>query len=135
MADFDALIKQAELDERTIAKPAMLEVRGTRRPVAVFIGESKAPFLGHVVEGPDGVRLVHDYRVMNKSVTHVARLVPDGSGAFSIRSEFINVRQDPTFNVAFFGDLEKTEEGYAGAVTVSRPGYESTQSWSVEYED
>lgn len=134
MVDFDALIKQSENDQQAITKPAIPEVRGTRRPILVYVGESKHPFTGHIVESPHLTKIIHEFKVQSYTVTHVARLVPSGE-SLTIRTEFSHVKQNPSLNVSFFGTLTKTKSGYSGAVTVSSPSLESTQTWDVEYDD
>ena len=133
--DLDALIKQAEADDRAVSKPVMPSSTGTRRPVTITIGTERQPLPGYVIEDCLPIRLIHDYRLQNLLVTHSAQLLPVGQDAFAIKSVFIYTKQDPHLDVAFFGTLLKTVDGYSGKVVVSRPGYESPQTWIVEYDD
>lgn len=133
--DFEELVKQAERDDRQVTKPAIPKVTGVRRPVLIYAGESKHPLEGHVVESRNPVRLIHDFRVAALLVTHVAQLVPSGPGSFTLRSEFAHAKQNPGLAIAFWGELTKTDSGYTGSVTMSRGGAESTQLWSIEYDD
>jgi hypothetical protein len=133
--DFEELVKQAEHDDRQVSKPAIPKVTGARRPVLIYIGESRHPLEGHIVESRSPIKLIHDYKTMALSITHVAQVTPNGKDAFILRTEFAHAKQDPRLQISFYGELLKTDSGYSGSVAVSRGGSESTQLWSIEYDD
>ncbi len=134
--DFDTLVKQSENDQQEITKPAMPSLSGIRRPVLITIGDYRTPFFGHIVEGTAIIKLVHDYKIIGMSVTHVATLVPtDEENTFAVKSEFVHVKQRPSLGLRFSGTLRRDKDGYSGALTISYPGHESTDPWTVEYDE